>query len=95
MMIASELSARKKLLSLKELLQIKKHYFNLRLPTNINKIFRKNELKKIVYFMKKDKKNVNMKTNLILLRKIGKIADPKKTSFDSSEIKKFLYSFYV
>ena len=45
--------------------------------------------------MKKDKKNVNKKTNLILLKRIGKIANPKKTSFNSSEIKKFLYSFYV
>ena len=94
MMIASKVSNKKKLLPSKDLSLIKKHYFNLQLPTNINKIFRKTELSKIVYFMKKDKKNTNKKTNLILLKNIGKIADPKKTSFNSSEIKKFLYSFY-
>ena len=76
MMIASELSNKKKLLSFKELLLIKKHYFNLKLPMNINKIFKKKEINKIIYFMKKDKKNVDEKINLILLNKIGKTTKP-------------------
>jgi len=91
MMIASELSARKKLLSLKELLQIKKHYFNLNLPSNINKTFKKNEIKKIIHFMKKDKKNVDEKINLILLKKVGAT---KKTTVKSNVIESFLYSYY-
>ena len=72
MMIASELSNKKKQLSLNELLLIKKHYLKLKLPMNISKIFKKKELNKIIYFMKKDKKNIDEKINLILLNKIGK-----------------------
>ena len=94
MMIASELSNKKKKLPLKDLLIIKKHYLNLKLPMFITKIFKKSEIKKIIYFMKKDKKNVNQKINLILLNKIGKIIQPKKISLKSSEIKKFLNSYF-
>ena len=94
MMIASELSNRIKKLPLKDLLLIKTHYLNLKLPMFITKIFKKSEIKKIIYFMKKDKKNVNQKINLILLNKIGKTTQPKKISLKSSEIKKFLDSYF-
>ena len=94
MMIASELSNKRKKLPLKDLLIIKKHYLNLKLPMFITKIFKKSEIKKIIYFMKKDKKNVNQKINLILLNKIGKTTQPKKISLKSSEIKKFLNSYF-
>ena len=94
MMVAGQLSNKKKLLSLKELLLIKKHYTNLKLPMKINKIFKKREINKIIYFMKKDKKNTDEKINLILLEKIGKTTKPKKVSLRAGEIKKFLYSFY-
>ena len=94
MMIASELSNKIKKLPLKDLLLIKKHYLNLKLPMFITKIFKKSEIKKIIYFMKKDKKNVNQKINLILLNKIGKTTQPKKISLKSSEIKKFLNSYF-
>jgi len=95
MMMVSELSNKKKQLSIKELLLIKKHYFNLKLPMYINKIFRKREINKIVYFMKKDKKNINEKINLILLNKIGKTTKPKRFALNSSEVKKFLNSYYL
>ena len=95
MMIASELSHKKKKLSLKDLLLIKKHYLNLKLPTQITKTFRKNEVKKIVYFMKKDKKNVDEKINLILLNKIGKTTQPGEFSLKSSEIRNFLNSYFL
>ena len=94
-MIASELSNKKKQLSSKELLLIKKHYISLKLPMNINKIFKKKELNKIIYFMKKDKKNINKKINLILLKKIGKTAIAKRFALNSNEIKKFLASYYL
>ena len=94
MMIACQLSNKKKLLPSKELLLIKKHYLDLNLPNNINKIFRKNENQKIVKFMKKDKKNTNEKVNLILLKKIGKTTKPGKFSLNDHELKKFLNSFY-
>jgi len=95
MMIASELSYEKKLLSLKELSQIKKHYLNLKLPMSINKIFKKNEINKIIYFMKKDKKNIDEKINFILLKKIGKTTQPKRFALKTNEVKKFLNSYYV
>ena len=95
MMLASELSNKKKQLSFRELLLIKKHYLSLKLPMNINKIFKKKEISKIVHFMKKDKKNVDEKINLILLSKIGKTAKLNKFALNSNEIKKFLDSYYL
>ena len=94
MIVASELSNKKKLLQLKELLLIKKHYLDLQLPININKTFNKKEINKIIYFMKKDKKNIDKKINLILLSKIGKVTKPNKISLNGNEIKKFLNSYY-
>ena len=95
MMIACELSYKKKKLPLKELLLIKKHYIDLKLPMNIKKEFKLNQIKKIIYFMKKDKKNISDKINLILLKKIGKIMSTRKTIFKSNEIEKFLKSYYI
>ena len=45
--------------------------------------------------MKKDKKNIDEKINLILLNKIGKTTKPKKFTLNSNEIKKFLNSYYL
>ena len=95
MMIASELSNKKKKLTFKELLLIQKHYLNLKLPGNIRKIFKKKEVKKIIYFMKKDKKNVDEKINLILLNKIGETSKPREYSLKSDEIKDFLNSYFL
>jgi len=94
MIVASDLSNKKKLLSLKELTLIKKHYKNLKLLMNIKKLFKKNELDKVINFMKKDKKNINSKINLILLKKIGKTTKPKQFTLKDFEIKKFLNSYY-
>ena len=44
--------------------------------------------------MKKDKKNLNEKINLILLKKIGKTTKPNSFKLNSEDIKKFLISFY-
>tara|TARA_B110000438_G_scaffold241109_1_gene240100 strand:+ start:772 stop:1884 length:1113 start_codon:yes stop_codon:yes gene_type:complete len=94
MMIASELSYKKKLLSLDELVLIKSHYNLLKLPNNISKVFKKNQINKIIYFMKKDKKNNDEKINLILLNKIGKTTKPMSFNSNSKEVKKFLLSYY-
>ena len=94
MMVACELSNKKKQLSTKELSLVKKHYQNLRLPMNINKIFKKNEIDQVVHYMKKDKKNVDEKINLILLNRIGKTSKLNKYALDQYEIKMFLKSFY-
>jgi len=94
MLIASDLSNRKKLLHGNELLLIKKHYESLGLFTSIKKNFKKNEIKKIVNFMKKDKKNTNKNISLILLKKIGKTTKPKQIQLKDYEIKNFLNSYY-
>jgi 3-dehydroquinate synthetase len=95
MMMASQLSYQKKLLSLKDLTLIKKHYLSLNLPMEIKKFFKKNEINKIVSFMKKDKKNLNEKINLIFIKKIGKATQPNSFAINSSEIKKFLIKQYI
>ena len=95
MMVASQLSYKKKLLPLKDLMLIKKHYLSLNLPMNVKKKFKKKEIDKIIYFIKKDKKNFNEKINLILIKKIGKTTKPNSFVINSSEIKKFLISYYI
>ena len=95
MMMASQLSYKKKLLSLKDLMLIKKHYLNLNLPIKVNKFFNKKEINKIIFFMKKDKKNLDGKINLILIKKIGKTTKPNSFIVSSSELKKFLSSNYI
>ena len=44
--------------------------------------------------MKKDKKNINEKINLILLKKIGKTTKPNSFSISSNEVKKILIENY-
>ena len=95
MMAASKLSYEKKLLKPRDLNLIKKHYVNLKLPMKVEKFFKKNQISKIISFMKKDKKNLNNKLNLILLKKIGKTTKPNSCHVSVLEMKKFLSSFYV
>ena len=94
MLIASDFSNEKKLLSDNELLLIKRHYGDLRLFTAIKKYFQKNEINKIINFMKKDKKNTSSNINLILLKKIGKTTKPDAVKVKSEELKKFLNRYY-
>jgi len=95
MMMASLLSYKKKLLPQKELNLIKKHYFNLNLPMQIKKKFNRKEINKIVSFAKKDKKNINQKISLILLRKIGKVTQPGSFNITADELKKFLLLNFI
>ena len=94
MIVASELSYKKRLLSKKDLMLIKRHYIDLSLLTNIKKFFKRKEISKIIHFMKSDKKNLNKKINLILIKKIGKTTKPNSVSLNPNEIKKFLLSYY-
>tara|TARA_Y100000590_G_scaffold364462_1_gene422873 strand:- start:3085 stop:4194 length:1110 start_codon:yes stop_codon:yes gene_type:complete len=94
MLIASDLSNKKKLLSRNELLLIKKHYVELGLFSDLKKFFKRNEINKIVNFMRKDKKNTNKNISLILLKKIGKTTRPEQIQLKDHEVKKFLSSYY-
>ena len=68
---ATKFSYKKKYISKNEYSSILDHIIKSNLPKNIKNYLSLKSLKKIIYFMKKDKKNNLDKINLILLRKIG------------------------
>ena len=67
---------------------IAKHIINSKLPYNIKNYFKKNDLKKILSFMLKDKKNNSEQINLILLKSIGRPIINNK--FKLNKLKLFL-----
>tara|TARA_B100000029_G_scaffold324335_1_gene316758 strand:- start:799 stop:1911 length:1113 start_codon:yes stop_codon:yes gene_type:complete len=95
MLVASKFSYERKILSLKELSLLKRHYLDLGLPFKVKKFIKKNKINKIIYHMKKDKKNLSEKINLILLKKIGKTTKPNNLNFKDRDIKKFLAEEYI
>jgi len=76
------------LIKIKEYEMIMKHIHKIKLPFNIEKKFSSKDLKKILFFMMKDKKNDSKKINLILLKKVG--STTINNYFDSEKIKNFL-----
>ena len=85
---AVKFSYQTNIISKKQLLKIINHIESLNLKIKINKFFKKKDIKKIVNFMKLDKKNRSSKINLILLKKIGSpIIDLK---FNQKNISSFL-----
>jgi 3-dehydroquinate synthase len=68
---ASKFSLLNKFLNKNEFKLIDNHLNKLNLPYNIKKFLSYNSLKKIISFMKKDKKNNTKKISLVLLKKIG------------------------
>jgi 3-dehydroquinate synthase/shikimate kinase/3-dehydroquinate synthase len=92
MMIACQLSYKNKILPFKDLSLIEKHYLNLKLPRQMNNFFKKNQINKIIFFMKKDKKNLDKKINLVLIKKIGQVSKP--IVMKANSVKKFLHSYY-
>ena len=85
---AAKFSLLNKILDIKSYRLIENHLDSLNLPRNINNFFSKNHLKKILSFMKKDKKNNTKKINLVLLKKIGHPL--YKLQFDERKIFLFL-----
>ena len=69
---ASKFSFKNKLMNKNDYYLIRNHLSELNLPNDIRKFFSLKDLKKLIYFMKKDKKNSTKKINLVLLKKIGK-----------------------
>jgi len=92
MLAAINFAYRRKFFSASDLNLITKHYNKLNLPMKIKKIFKKSEIKKILNFMKKDKKNLNNKINLILIKKIG--SKPIEKLVSDIEILNFLKKYY-
>jgi len=85
---AAKFSLLNKILNIKEFKLIENHLNKLNLPRNINKIFTRINLKKILFFMRKDKKNSTKKINLVLLKKIG--LPIYKLQFHENKINSFL-----
>ena len=85
---ASEFSLKKKLLIYKDYVLINNHIKKLNKYQNINNFFKKRDVTKIINFMKSDKKNINKKINLILIRRIENVKI--KNFYTINVIKKFL-----
>ena len=85
---AAKFSLINKKLNIKEFKLIENHLNKLKLPRNITKYFSIKDLNKILSFMKKDKKNITNKLNLVLLKKIG--SPIYKLNFDEKKILFFL-----
>ena len=64
------------------------HINNLNLSISVNKFFTKKDLNKILFFMKKDKKNNSQKINLVLLKRIG--SPQINNEYSKEKLKKFL-----
>jgi len=84
---ASKFSFKNNLLSKNEFELIKNHLIKFKLPIKLMDFLSKKNLKKIISFMEKDKKNDSKKINLILLKNIG------KPIFNLNYNKNKLYSF--
>tara|TARA_Y100001970_G_scaffold33245_1_gene41302 strand:- start:686 stop:1792 length:1107 start_codon:yes stop_codon:yes gene_type:complete len=71
-MHASKFSFLNKLLNKNDFELIKNHLINFKLIKKLNNSFFQKNVRNILNFMKKDKKNTSKKINLVLLKKIGK-----------------------
>ena len=78
----------KKIISKKDMLEIFDHLNSLDIKLDINNLFKKKDIEKILSFMKSDKKNFSQKINLILLQKINKPI--LNLQFSLKDIKGFL-----
>jgi 3-dehydroquinate synthase len=85
---ASKFSLDNNLLSKNDFKMINNHLIKFNLFTKLNKKFTIRNLNKIIYFMKKDKKNNDKKINLVLLKKIGKPIF--NLSFDTKKLHYFI-----
>ena len=77
-----------KILSTREFELIEDHLKKLNLPRHVGKFFSLKDIDKILFFIKKDKKNNTNKINLVLLKKIG--SPIYKQQFDLKKINHFL-----
>jgi 3-dehydroquinate synthase len=89
MILASKLSLIKKVCSVKVFEQIKQIYNENNLTYTYKKYLDHSEIKKIIPYLKNDKKNNDDKINFILLRKIGQTALPNKYKISINSLRKF------
>ena len=85
---AAKFSLLNRILNHKDFNLIQDHLEKHNLPRNIGKFFLKKNLRQILSFMKKDKKNNTRKISLVLLKKIG--SPIHKLQFNENKIYLFL-----
>ena len=85
---ALKFSSKQKILNKIDFDLILNHINKKKLPRDLNNYFRKKDIKKIISFMKNDKKNNSNKINLILIKKIG--SPEFKKQFSNKSIQLFL-----
>ena len=93
MYFASKLSKDKKICSVSTINKIVNFYNENNLPNNLKDFSLNNKLNKIIKNMKNDKKNVDSKISLILLKHIGKTTKPGKIKMSPKQIKASLKKF--
>ena len=86
--LATNLSVIRKICSIKILDRIKNIYIKNNLDYTYKKYTNQNSIKKLIPFLKNDKKNNDDKVNFILLKNIGKTALPNKSKISVRNIKK-------
>ena len=87
-MHASKFSFLNKLLNKNDFELIKNHLINFKLIKKLNNSFFQKNVRNILNFMKKDKKNTSKKINLVLLKKIGKPVF--NLNYSENKIKSFI-----
>ena len=85
---ALKFSLENRLINLSEFNLIIGHLKKAKLSYNLSKYFSKIDTKKIISYMRNDKKNNSKKINLILLKKIGSMDLTKK--FSEEKIRLFI-----
>jgi len=88
MILASKLSLIKKTCSLKIVNEIKQIYKENNLNYTYKKYLKLNEVKKLIPYLKNDKKNNDEKINFILLKKIGQTTLPDKFKISINSLNK-------
>ena len=90
MILATKLSVVKKICSLKILNLIKNIYLENDLAYTYERFTHQNSIRKLVPYLKNDKKNNDEKINFILLKNIGKTALPNQSKISVNNLKKLV-----
>ena len=88
MMLETKLSQIKKVCSKKTLIEIENIFNENKLSYTYKKFSNQKDLKKLIPYLKNDKKNNDEKINFILIKRIGKTALPDKNKISITELKK-------
>ena len=89
MILEARLSVIKKICKIKTLNEIQSVYEQNNLSHTFKKFSNVSLINKLIPFLKNDKKNNDSKINFILIKKIGKTADPYKHKISEESLRKY------